>query len=481
MGDFRCFFRYQPVSCCFFWCIRRDILYHLNNCRLLLVITATNGKVRHMRKRTGYILQRGGDYYLRYRVGGKLFSRSLGTRDRQEAEQRQVEIMGPLQAADKVELYKAHVAMLEDAKTEQARLEKAAHPALAINQAWTAYLKSKNRPDTGKVTLSNYESEFKRLVNWLRVHYPQVTLLKDITPSIASEFMTHIGERFSHRTYNAYLTLFKHVFDILAVAAKIDDNPWDKKHLQHKKAKGHSVSRRELSRAEVAKLINTATGEMKLLFTIGAFTGMRLGDAVTLQWHHVNLDTGLIRYTPRKTQHTSGKTVKVGVPPLLAAMLQETPVEQRSGAILPELSATYDQCASIVTKRICAHFEDCGIKTTEKTNPKKRAHAIAGFHSFRHTFVSWNAELGTPQAIVRDMVGHGSVAMTAHYEHISDAVAIKYAGRLLLEDGTNNAASKSEELDVMPTKIKLMDNIIRRMTTGTLETDRKRLLDMLSW
>ena len=44
---------------------------------------------------------------------------------------------------------------------------------------------------------------------------------------------------------------------------------------------------------------------------------------------------------------------------------------------------------------------------TKKEYTGKRAVVEVGFHSLRHTFVSLQAESGTPQTVVQAIVGHG--------------------------------------------------------------------------
>jgi integrase len=52
------------------------------------------------------------------------------------------------------------------------------------------------------------------------------------------------------------------------------------------------------------------------------------------------------------------------------------------------------------------------------------------FHNLRHTFVTRQAELGTPLQVVQDMVGHMSAAVTKQYRHISEKVARAAVERL---------------------------------------------------
>jgi hypothetical protein len=58
-------------------------------------------------------------------------------------------------------------------------------------------------------------------------------------------------------------------------------------------------------------------------------------------------------------------------------------------------------------------------KKDEGDKVTARQAAQYGAHSFRHTFVSFCARAGVPLAIVKQIVGHGSPAMTEHYFNAS--------------------------------------------------------------
>ena len=61
-----------------------------------------------------------------------------------------------------------------------------------------------------------------------------------------------------------------------------------------------------------------------------------------------------------------------------------------------------------------------------------RAIVELGFHSLRYSYISHNAEKGTPAAIIQKNAGHANPAMTEHYTRISDQAALQYAGNLSL-------------------------------------------------
>jgi len=43
------------------------------------------------------------------------------------------------------------------------------------------------------------------------------------------------------------------------------------------------------------------------------------------------------------------------------------------------------------------------------------------FHALRHTATSWMKNAGISSAIVQDIIGHDSPAMSAHYTHIEES------------------------------------------------------------
>jgi integrase len=42
----------------------------------------------------------------------------------------------------------------------------------------------------------------------------------------------------------------------------------------------------------------------------------------------------------------------------------------------------------------------------------------AVFHTLRHTFASWLAQVGTPLPVIGSLLGHKSIRMTERYAHL---------------------------------------------------------------
>ena len=363
----------------------------------------------------GSLERRGKIWLARWMVDGKRFTRSTGTSDRREAEKILAEIVKPFQAKDDAERLENLAVKIEGRKAEIRRYEDS-KPALALANGFEAYRRSRERPDTGAATLDMYESQYNRLVRWTADNAPDAKEMRNFTRQTADAFADYIAHELSANSFNKYITLFRRMWDVLADEARITENPWKK--IRHKALATHT--RRELTIEELARVCGAVDGEMRLLFAVGIYTGLRLGDCALMDWGSIDLVRNRILTIPRKTaRHAHGKPVLIPLHPTLAAMLAEIPPKKRRGYLVPELAAMYSRDSANLSRRIQAVFTGAGIRT-RTTTEGERARLDVGFHSLRHTFVSLSANAGAPLAVVQAIVGHTNPAMTRHYFHESE-------------------------------------------------------------
>ena len=115
-----------------------------------------------MKHRTGHLFKRGNTFYLYWRVSGKVFSKALRDDNgnpvttKREAEEARIKLMAPFTVADETAALESIAGKLEGRKAELAKWEDEQHPPLSIGQAWSEFLASPNRPDSGKSTLLQY-------------------------------------------------------------------------------------------------------------------------------------------------------------------------------------------------------------------------------------------------------------------------------------------------------------------------------------
>ena len=395
-----------------------------------------------MKPRKGTLFKRGHVYYLKWMFEGKLIVKRLTLMDEfgvehgittiDEAEAARKKEMDGWTYADQKKATENLLARISDRSGELVKVE-AGKPGLVVKRAWEVFLKSPRRPDSGPVTLKYYALQWNRFERWMEARKKDAQL-RDVDADTAEAYAAFLTEGgASSNTYNKHLSLLQLVFRVLGQtpANKITGNPWG--NIQRRRLAPHS--HRELTIDELRRVCDAAMGEFRTLLAIGIYTGLRLGDAATLQWGEVDLIRCLIQRVPRKTARRTGKPVQVPIHRTLAAMLAETPENSRRGPVLPETCAAYNADGYSVPKQIQAHFEACGIATHapgtgfvkdadgDDVHSGKRALVDVGFHSLRHTFVSLCRAANTPLSVVESIVGHSSPAMTRHYTHTGEDAA----------------------------------------------------------
>jgi len=230
-------------------------------------------------------------------------------------------------------------------------------------------------------------------------------------------------------TFNQHLKLVRNVFRTLAAQAGIRVNPFADIPTMALQTEG----RRELTPCELEKVIKEADSELKPLFAVGIYAGMRLGDVAMLQWSEVDFRRGVIEHMPMKTARRE-KLVTIPIHSVLESILQERKALKIRGGVFvfEEIAAMYERDPAALSKRIQQHFRNCGIVTSEESRNGERAKAVTrvGFHSLRHSFVSLCAANRVPQVAIMELVGHGSPAMTRLYSHAGEDQKIKAIGAL---------------------------------------------------
>lgn len=402
-------------------------------------------------------------FYLQYYINGKQFVVALKDQEgapitnRRKAEFAATDLLNPISAASKAERLKKIRDAVEDADAKAARLaaedsaKKAKAAEIAKNRlatvadGWKLFMACPKRPASCKMysidatprhsTAGNYKGYYDRFINWIESEHPETLLLSNVTPEIADAFMQSVQKNSSGGTYNKYVAFFKRFFQVLMQAEKIicSVNPFaDIERVEHR-----SNSKKPLSIEQIVRLIDAASGEMKLLVALGYFTGLRQGDCSTLKWSEINLTRGIIERIPRKTAHSSAISVKIGIAPALHKMLDAIPPENREGYLLPDVASDYlNGKETQLNHKLMKLFEQCGIAVHRPGTGEggQRAVVEAGFHSLRYSYISHNAEAGTPAAIIQSNAGHSNPAMTEHYTRISDRAAVKYAAVLSLPE-----------------------------------------------
>jgi integrase len=230
---------------------------------------------------------------------------------------------------------------------------------------------------------------------------------------------------------------------------------------------------------------------MRVLFALGIYTGLRLGDCATLLWSEVDGTRALIRRIPMKTARRKARTVTIPIHPVLLQMLSKLP--RNTEYVLPAIAKTYNKGDYRLVAQVQDHFKDCGIRlhqkgtgfktvknkdgSTSQVHTGKRAVVEVGFHSLRHTFVSLCRESSAPLAVVEAIVGHSNPAMTRHYTHVGEAASLA-AVAALPDLTTRNSQSVALPVSRM-VEAEPIRKLAAKLTSKNAKRIKKQLLEVL--
>src|SRR5215467_14388701 len=182
--------------------------------------------------------------------------------------------------------------------------------------------------------------------------------------------------------------------------------------------------RRAFTLAEIKRILKACGDdqEWRGLVLFGLYLGQRLGDLARLTWRAVDLDSGEIAFTTRKT----GRRIVLPLVQPLADYLASLPASDKPNAFIFPRAASAKRTASL-SNRFRDILVEAGLveplprghKSTGKGRNQARETSEISFHSLRHSAVTMLKAAGVSDFIAREIVGHESAAVSRQYTHLS--------------------------------------------------------------
>jgi integrase len=356
-------------------------------------------------------------YWMRFTYKGKTYRESTGKKNHKSAqsimEKRIAEVKGSGSFNDLFTRLLESVDKQPERQQDEIRRDFAARllagtsSKLLMSDAFAEYKQKPKKRNPSPTTVQRYEKDWERFTDWLGKNHPHVQYMHEVTHPMAVRYTTHLWSKgLTGRTFNKDLTLLKGIFRLLKTEAGLSENPWD----NIDKQELSTVSKENLTPKQLEAVCSKAKGEVKTLFLIGIYTGLRMGDCATLKWDEVDLKAGNIERMPSKTRKQR-KTIKIPIHDVLRIVLQDLQTKSigKSEYVLPELAELYNRHPANVSSRVQQVFTDAEIKTTIERDDGRgtnKATVIYGFHSLRHSFISLCHASNVPQIAVMELVGH---------------------------------------------------------------------------
>jgi len=136
--------------------------------------------------------------------------------------------------------------------------------------------------------------------------------------------------------------------------------------------------------------------------------GLRAGEIFSLKWQDVDLGRGVLSLLDTKSGKCRSAIMTDSVKDMLAARQTVTipsglVFPSRTGERIVEMSNTFQLVA-----------DGLGLNNGVTDRRQKVV-----FHTCRHSFASWLVEQGVDLYTVKELMGHGTLAMTERYSHLS--------------------------------------------------------------
>lgn len=158
----------------------------------------------------------------------------------------------------------------------------------------------------------------------------------------------------------------------------------------------------------------------RALITSLVFTGMRIGEALALEWSDVDFAEGLIHVRGGKTENAARSIVMI---PALSKLLRGHQMASggREGLVFGTKNGTQQERRNVLRRGLQRGLEDASL---EKMT----------LHELRHTFASILIGQGFDVTFVADQLGHADPAITLRvYAKLFDPAARRDEARERLQ------------------------------------------------
>lgn len=170
------------------------------------------------------------------------------------------------------------------------------------------------------------------------------------------------------------------------------------------------VKRQTFTPAQVQMLIDAAETEWKTAILLGYYSGLRLGDAVALEWGAVDLTGNKLVVQTHKT----GETLEIPIHPSLEAHLSKLAGDS-NGPLCPGLAAVPVGGRSGLSKQFLAVMRKAGIGNNAVDTGGQRKLSRLSFHALRASFNTTLHNKGVDQELRRKLTGHKSDSVNDRY------------------------------------------------------------------
>ena len=287
-----------------------------------------------------------------------------------------------------------------------------------------------------------------------------VIYISDVTPRLCEEYAAYLKSTgIAVDTHNRKIKRLRKIFECLREYYE-GKNPFRSKSLKRNPREeiGMVVHRQAFTKEQEDQILAVLSDskprhqirnrdEIRIIYTIGMFTGQRLKDCVLLQWQNVDMKNRRIWVKQFKT----GQEVTIPIADKLYEALLEAEKWRCDQYVTPKMAADYNRLNQNgkniencqVDRAMLRPIRWIGLEPSVKVPGRKKKMTVYGFHSLRHSFASFCAEAGVPKAVLLSILGTNSEIADKYYTHVSEESQRKAVEVISSRDPT----SSKEKID----------------------------------
>src|ERR1035437_9020532 len=162
-----------------------------------------------------------------------------------------------------------------------------------------------------------------------------------------------------------------------------------------------------ISKEEMDLLLEKEDEErFRLIYRVGAYTGMRMGEIRFLRWRAIDFNKDLI--TVQNHEEFTTKSKKSRDIPLHISLREE----------LLALKGEPDEYVFLYNVR--QYSKELLSRNFKEANRRAKLNKKYHFHTLRHTFASWLVQKGVSIYEVSKLLGHADIKTTEIYAHLKE-------------------------------------------------------------
>jgi integrase len=291
-------------------------------------------------------------------------------------------------------------------------------PSATVREFVTRWLGDRKRETTNS-TFVVYEASLNRFLAFLGGDAERE--LGNVTKTRITDYRNQLADKLATATVNRDVKIVRSIFRQARQDGYLFQDPAEGVAII--KRRSQNKPRRPLTIEEIQSILSVADPEWQSLIRFGLFTGQRLADLASLSWDQVDLERGELRLVTRKT----GKRIMIPIAGPLRTHVESLDAPDRPGVpVHPRAFDILKQYGkvSLLSHQFIDLMAQVGLRpgishqATGTGRDGRRKGMDISFHSLRHSAVSLLKDAGVPDAVIMELVGHDSAAMSARYTSV---------------------------------------------------------------